>query len=718
MMKGHENGVSNQRHESAIQDLIDNMVYVEGGTFMMGSEDKEANGNEAPVHVETVESFYIGKYEVTQREWIAVMGTNPSEYKGNYLPVTNVSWNECQKFIKKLNEMTGRNFRLPTEEEWEYAARGGKYSKGNKYSGSADPKTVAWYYDTSKQIPHNVGTKSANELGLHDMSGSVGEWTSSGWCNDYSYPRDTTYYVMRDNGWLSDESLCRVSYRTHFGPNNYGFHSGLRLACSQSKEESNYQLADFPGGSSALIEWINENMIYPKVAYENDFNRKVFVKFLITENGHVVNPEIIKGKNEDFNIEALRLVMTMPRWIPAKSDGQPVDSYYILPLDFTLRGDNALKLSNNDPSVATSRSTEEPKGMLKAFGLKGRVKELTFSEQDYGWSLYFDLNGNLLDYPNYHGEKIRVCAIPYFFTFDNWKWTQMDDGLSMFYYKMLKYDENNRPILADGFLDNFEEKFEKKNLRIWYSGSDEKGNYTHIHFDNNGLTYKSDSKSGIYEFDTYDVSIEYWPEDASAKDIPTELSENEAIRLIQQANRKDIEALTEDFKIVIEDEKATNQLLYLSLNNEEDEGGPWDTTILNYGESTNVPDIFVRVNNLSIHDSKDGAIVYFYYTELYDDGTYYDLDLNNDDYYARAIMKFENGEWKVDNITWDIRDCRGHYQDTYDYKKKAKEGNDSAKKYIQSGALEREIKSNCAKDSNMSEKLGKVVDFKIKHNLY
>ena len=478
--------------------------------------------------------------------------------------------------------------------------------------------------------------------------------------------------------------------------------------------------AEYPGGIAAMMKFFAANIRYPEKEANEDIQGRVFVNFIVEADGSISYPTIVKGISSGLDEEALRVVSLMPKWNPGMIDEKAVASEFTTPVQFRLNDKSVVLKSNGLASAKSSEANDEPQGILKAFGLKGRVKELTFIDPGpmTGWSLYFDLNGNLLDYPNYHGEKIRVCAIPYFFTFDNWKWTQMDDGLSMFYYKMLKYDENNRPILADGFLDNFEEKFEKKNLRIWYSGSDEKGNYTHIHFDNNGLTYKSDSKSGIYEFDTYDVSIKYWPEDASAKDIPTELSEKEAIRLIQQANRKDIEALTEDFKIVIEDEKATNQLLYLSLNNEEDEGGPWETTILDYGESTYVPDIFVRVNNLSIHDSKDGAIVYFYYTELYDDGTYYDLDLNNDDYYARAIMKFENGEWKVDNITWDIRDCRGHYQDTYDYKRRAKEGNDSAKKYIQSGALEREIKANCAKDSNTSEKLGKVVDFKIKHNLY
>ncbi|MDE6553471.1 MAG: energy transducer TonB, partial [Muribaculaceae bacterium] len=291
--------------------------------------------------------------------------------------------------------------------------------------------------------------------------------------------------------------------------------------------------AEYPGGMPAMREFLSENIRNPENEANENIKGRVIVKFIVEADGSISNPTIVKGISSRHDVEALRVVNSMPKWNPGMMDGKAVASYFTLPVDFRLASNNPASKSNRAASnssdiVVSDKAKDEPQGILKAFGLKGRVKELTFSEQDYGWSLYFDLNGNLLDYPNYHGEKIRVCAIPYFFTFDNWKWTQMDDGLSMFYYKMLKYDENNRPILADGFLDNFEEKFEKKNLRIWYSGSDEKGNYTHIHFDNNGLTYKSDSKSGIYEFDTYDVSIEYWPEDASAKDIPTELSENEA----------------------------------------------------------------------------------------------------------------------------------------------------------------------------------------------
>ncbi|MBR0324280.1 MAG: SUMF1/EgtB/PvdO family nonheme iron enzyme, partial [Bacteroidales bacterium] len=121
-------------------------------------------------------TFYIGKYEVTQAEWKAVMGTNPSRHKGDNLPVENVTWFDCQEFIRKLNELTGKQFRLPTEAEWEYAARGGKHSYGAKYAGDNDIDNVAWYGDNSNNTTHPVGLKRPNELGLYDMTGNVQEW--------------------------------------------------------------------------------------------------------------------------------------------------------------------------------------------------------------------------------------------------------------------------------------------------------------------------------------------------------------------------------------------------------------------------------------------------------------------------------------------------------------------------------------------------------------
>ena len=139
-------------------------------------QGEDADSDEKPAHQVTLSDYYIGETEVTQALWKAVMGTNPSNFKGDSNPVEKVSWNDCQEFIRKLNSLTGRTFRLPTEAEWECAARGGNQSKGYKYSGSNKIKDVAWYDGNSKDKTHAVKTKPSNELGLYDMSGNVNEW--------------------------------------------------------------------------------------------------------------------------------------------------------------------------------------------------------------------------------------------------------------------------------------------------------------------------------------------------------------------------------------------------------------------------------------------------------------------------------------------------------------------------------------------------------------
>jgi formylglycine-generating enzyme required for sulfatase activity/predicted Ser/Thr protein kinase len=207
------------------------MVEVEGGSYQMGCDDYEADNDERPVHEESVLTFQIGKTEVTQALWRAVMnGNNPGNFPGAGYPVVNVSWDDCMTFVRKLNELTGADFRLPTEAEWEYAARGGNLSNGYRYSGSNSIGEVAWYVNNSDGERHAVAMKLPNELGLYDMTGNVWEWTSDLWCNDYNSDRTGTNRVFRGGGWDYDAKGCRVSSRFYSSPSHANAILGFRLA--------------------------------------------------------------------------------------------------------------------------------------------------------------------------------------------------------------------------------------------------------------------------------------------------------------------------------------------------------------------------------------------------------------------------------------------------------------------------------------------------------
>ena len=219
------------------------MVFVQGGKFRMGctaeqSED-EIWEDETPVHQVTLDGFHIAKYQVIQAQWMAVMGSNPSAFEGENLPVEYVRWNHVQEFIRKLNAITGRQYRLPTEAEWEYAARGGAKSMGYKYSGSNHLNDVAWCEANSGITSHPVGTKQSNELGIYDMSGNVWEW-----CNDWygTYPSSAQtnprgpssgeYRVTRGGYWLGPAWCCRIADRNYLSPDDRGSDIGFRLAHS------------------------------------------------------------------------------------------------------------------------------------------------------------------------------------------------------------------------------------------------------------------------------------------------------------------------------------------------------------------------------------------------------------------------------------------------------------------------------------------------------
>lgn len=238
-----EKSVTSNGFSYTINGVTFNMVSVKGGTFQMGATKEQQNPyyyyDDQPVHSVTLSDYYIGETEVTQGLWTAVMGNNPSKWKGDNLPVECVSWKDCQKFIEKLNQLTGATFRLPTEAEWEYAARGGNKSRGYQYSGSNNLDDVAWYDSNSGGKTHAVKTKQPNELGLYDMSGNVREWCQD-WYRDYSSraqtnptgPSSGTRRVFRGGSWSYGARLCRVSSRLRAPRGCRSDALGLRLSVS------------------------------------------------------------------------------------------------------------------------------------------------------------------------------------------------------------------------------------------------------------------------------------------------------------------------------------------------------------------------------------------------------------------------------------------------------------------------------------------------------
>ena len=247
VMLGKPHGGNHDGNTFTVNGVTFNMVSVEGGTFMMGATQEQlsdADSDEKPAHKVTLSSYSIGETEVTQELWQAVMGSNPSHFTGNLQrPVEQVSWDDCQEFITKLNQLTGEHFRLPTEAEWEFAARGGSKSQGYKYAGSNTISDVAWYEDNSGSTTHAVATKSPNELGLYDMSGNVWEWCQD-WHGSYSSgaqtnptgPTSGSHRVLRGGGWDYSARYCRVSYRYYYSPSYRSYNFGLRLALGVALE--------------------------------------------------------------------------------------------------------------------------------------------------------------------------------------------------------------------------------------------------------------------------------------------------------------------------------------------------------------------------------------------------------------------------------------------------------------------------------------------------
>lgn len=224
------------------------MIKVEGGTFTMGDSEMEGEADEQPAHDVTLITFYIAKTETTVLQYKTFCNATgrkfPEEMKGYYdeAPMAYVSWHDAVAYTDWLADKTGKNYRLPTEAEWEYAARGGNKSNGNKYSGSRSLDAVGWYADNSGGSTKKVGYKKPNELGIYDMSGNVWEWCKDWYAADYyaKSPKDNpkgpaagSYRVLRGGGWLSTAAHCRLAYRTDCAPDSRDGNSGFRVALSQ-----------------------------------------------------------------------------------------------------------------------------------------------------------------------------------------------------------------------------------------------------------------------------------------------------------------------------------------------------------------------------------------------------------------------------------------------------------------------------------------------------
>ena len=345
------------------------MIFVEGGTFQMGSSSGESD--EKPVHSVTLSAFNIGKYEVTQAQWKAVMGNNPSNFSGcDNCPVENVSWNDVQDFIRKLNVQTGKNYRIPTEAEWEYAAKGGKYSKVYTYSGSNDLNAVAWYADNNGSKTHIVGGKQANELGVYDMSGNVWEWCLD-WYGNYNSYSETNptgassgqYRVLRGGSWGDFANICRTVFRGANFPDRRYYYGGFRLVLPVEDESTgekvtqpienatptdenkndllmvvDHPIAEYPGGEAAMYKFISDNLLYPEDAVENGIEGKVYLKFVVDVDGTAKDFKIMKSVPGGQSLEqaAIEVCKKFPKFNPPMRDGKPIKTYFVLPINFKL----------------------------------------------------------------------------------------------------------------------------------------------------------------------------------------------------------------------------------------------------------------------------------------------------------------------------------------------------------------------------------------------
>ncbi|MBN8860959.1 MAG: formylglycine-generating enzyme family protein [Sphingobacteriales bacterium] len=225
--------------QAFLDSIRENMVWVTGGSFIMGNNISEPD--ERPAYEVVIDGFAISRYPVTQRQWMVIMERNPSDFPGcDQCPVDKVSWDDAQVFIKKLNMLTGKKYTLPTEAEWEYAAKGGRDAPGNfRYAGSDDIDSVGWYAGNSGRMPHPVGQKKPNELGLYDMTGNVWEWCQD-WYAKFYYeqnennnpqgPPSGSGRVRRGGSWYTQSTSCKTSTRNNVRQDYFDDIGGFRLA--------------------------------------------------------------------------------------------------------------------------------------------------------------------------------------------------------------------------------------------------------------------------------------------------------------------------------------------------------------------------------------------------------------------------------------------------------------------------------------------------------
>jgi formylglycine-generating enzyme required for sulfatase activity len=392
------------------------MVFVMGGKFTMGclSERDNCDRDEWPQRGVTLSDFSISKYEVTQGLWKAVMGDNPSEFKGDdNLPVETVSWDDIQAFIKKLNAKTGMEYRLPSEAEWEYAARGGRRSNKYKYAGGNDIDDVAWYEKNSGNKTHPVGTKQANELGIHDMSGNVWEWVND-WIEDYIFgsfidpagPPSGDKRVIRGGSWTFSDKYSRVSNRFDDPPDKKHNYVGFRLALGPAPKVIEDKPVDIHAIEMVLVEGGTFSGLDSNVAVSDFYIGKYEVTQGLWELVMGNNPSYFYTKGKNFPVDNVSWEKTM-KFIERLNEKTGKD--YRLPSEaeweYAARGGNQSK----GYEFSGSNTLSEVAWCCRNFG--GRT-HLVGTKQPNELGIY-DMSGNVAEWMRYlilssYGEYVSV----------------------------------------------------------------------------------------------------------------------------------------------------------------------------------------------------------------------------------------------------------------------------------------------------------------------